>query len=185
MNQSKISVRYAKALFLLAKEKSSLDEVYHQMKIVEDIVNDSLEFRNILKNAVLSKTEKRDLIKAVFGDFNKIVFDFLILLVDKDRLDYIVDISRNFSELYRKDKNIIRLTTTTIDKLSDTIKSNILKVFKESYNCEIEIVEKIDSKIIGGIIFRIENEELNMSVTNQLSEIKKSLLSEVYTKKIN
>ncbi len=184
MNQSKISVRYAKALFLLAKEKNALDEVYLNLKIVGKVVSESHELKSVLKNATILQSEKKELLNSVFADFNDIVKDFLNLLVDNDRQDYILNILRNFSFFYRKEKNLIHLTITTVEKISKILTDNIIKIFSEAYNSQIELEEKLDESIIGGIIFKIDNNELNMSVANQLSEIKNSLRSEVYKKKV-
>lgn len=184
MNQSKIAVRYAKALFLLAQEKNKLDEVYMNMKIVENIFYDSKELVGVLNNANILQSEKNELIKIVFKDFDKLTQDFLILLIEKKRQEYITSISRLFSDLYRKEKGIIKLTTTTARKLSEELKESIKSFFKNAYKKEVELEEKQNNDIIGGIILRIDNNELNMSVQNQLYSIKKYLKSEKYSKKI-
>ena len=57
MNDSKISVRYAKALFELALEKNKLVEIEADMRLIQEI---SLmdEFRALLANPVVVPTKK-------------------------------------------------------------------------------------------------------------------------------
>ncbi len=184
MNLSKISVRYAKALFLLAKEKNVLEEVHINLKIIEGIIEDSPEFKSVLNNITIEKTVKNKLIKTVFSDFHKIVVDFMCLLVDKDRQKFFKPISLNYSDYYRKETGTIHLTTTTAQKLTDLIKNKIIDFFGNAYECKIELEENVDDSIIGGIIFRMDNQELNMSVKKQLEEIKDSLYSDRFKKKM-
>ncbi len=184
MNQSKISVRYAKALFLLAKEKNVLDNVYLHMKVLENVITESPEFQIVLKNVTILQSEKKQLIEKVFADFHPMIVDFLKLLVDKQRQDYLLTISKNFCVFYRKEKGIMLLKATTAEKLSENLKNKIKELFVKSYNKDIELEESTDKDIIGGIILRIDNEELNMSVAAQLSNVKASLHSESYKKKV-
>lgn len=184
MNLSKISVRYAKALFLLAKEKNVLDEVYAHLNIMEEIIEDSPEFKSVLDNITIKRTVKKKIIRTVFADFHKVVIDFMCLLVDKDRQRFFKTIFLNYSTYYRKEKQMIHLTTTTSQKLSDSLKKKIIDFFANAYSCTIELEEKVDESIIGGIIFRMDNRELNMSVKNQLEEIKESLYSDRFKKKM-
>lgn len=182
MNQSRISVRYAKALFLLAKEKKMLEEVYSDIKIVEQIFTESQEINVVLNNISMPNSKKFDLISVIFKNFNQITIDFLKLLIRKDRQSYILNITRNFSALYRKEKNILLLKTNTAIKLNPKIKKSILTIFEEAYKSEFELIETVNKDIIGGIILKIENRELNMSVKKQLADIKQALISEEYSK---
>lgn len=184
MNQSKISVRYAKALFMLAKEKEVLDEVYLNMKVLENVIVDSAEFQTVLKNVTILQSEKKKLIGTVFKGFHPMIIDFLNLLLDNKRQDYLLTISKNFCVFYRKEKGIMLLKATTATKISEKIKTNLKELFIKTYSKDIELEELVDESIIGGVILRIDNEELNMSVSAQLAAIKNSLYTETYKKKV-
>lgn len=184
MNQSKISVRYAKALFLIAKEKNVLDEVYENIKAVNNTFNESKELREALTNVVISKNVKKNLISKIFNGFNAIVIDFLILLVNKERFSQIFNIIRNFIDLYRKENKILHLTITTADKLSDNMRKSIITKFENNYKSKVELDEKTDKSIIGGIIYQMDHQELNMSVKQQLAGIKEGLYSDDFKKKL-
>lgn len=184
MNQSKISVRYAKALFILAKEKGILDEVYLNINVLANIVDKSEDFATVFSNPTILQSEKKSIIIKVFADFNQMIIDFICLLIDNNRQNHLKTIILNFCDLYRKEKNILKITTTTAEELGEKSREALNDLFKKHYNKSIELEERINQNIIGGIVLRIDNYELNMSVANQLAEIKSSLKSEVYKKKV-
>lgn len=182
MNQGRISIRYAKALFLLAKEKNLLDEVYNEVMEIKKIFTESLELTFALNNISIPNSKKFEIISLIFKDFNQIVIDFLKLLVKKDRQNFILSIARNYATLYRKEKKIILIKIITAKQVGSKIKENILNYFQKEYGSEIELVEIVKEDIIGGIIIRIENSEINMSVSKRLADIKHALVSEEYFK---
>jgi F-type H+-transporting ATPase subunit delta len=185
MNQSKISVRYAKAIFILAKEKNILLAVYTDFKLIRENIIKFVEFKNVITSPIIKPSEKKTLLTKVFeASINEITMNFLRMLVDNNRESYILDIARNFETMYRVEFKIKEVVLTTTVELDQTIKDNITKIVEETYKSKVEIKEKIDEDMIGGIIVRIGHEQLDLSVATQLQEIKKALKSEAFIKKI-
>jgi len=65
MNNSKISVRYAKAFFLAAKEEKVLEKVLGDMKLIRGSYS-TPGFKEFLESPVIKTSETRKLIKNVF-----------------------------------------------------------------------------------------------------------------------
>ena len=59
MNLSKISVRYAKALFSLALEKNKLEDVYADVLVVNQALKDYVQFSQYLKSPVVKPSQKQ------------------------------------------------------------------------------------------------------------------------------
>lgn len=185
MNLSKISVRYAKAIFLLAKEKNLLEEVYKDFQLIHSSLLSSPEFRHVISSPVVKPKEKLALLENVYAkSINVITVDFLNLLVKKDREEYLIDIARNFEDLYRKEFNIKQVVVTTQTEISSAIGEKIAKIVADLYKSEVEIKNNTNDRMIGGVILRIDNQQLDLSVKTQLKEIKKQLKTTSYQKRI-
>ena len=52
--QSRAAIRYAKAIFEIAKEENSIDSVFSDMKTVEILCNSSHDFKNLLSNSQIN-----------------------------------------------------------------------------------------------------------------------------------
>ncbi len=177
MDISTIRVRYAKAFFSFAKEKNSLDTFKTDIEKVSDICSNSTDFIHLLESPVIPTPKKKELITGIFkNEINPLTLNFLLLILQNNREEYIPGICHNFLELIRKDQNIKSanlVTATEIDpKTIDKIKTLLEKQLKTT----VELSSKVDPEIIGGLILRIDDNQYDASVTTQLRKIKQKLL---------
>ncbi len=178
MNESKISVRYAKALLSLGKEQNILPRIREDILVLNESILTIPEFKDFLVNPVTRTSQKLKVINNTFkNDFHPVVNSFLALIIKNRREAYLASISRVFLDLFKKDmgiKSAVLITSKTIDnKLRDTVISYITK----KLDINIELSEKVNEKLIGGFILRIEDQQIDASVLNNLSKIRKELLT--------
>ena len=119
MNESKISVRYSKALFELAKEEKVLDLVMTDQELLQSIYK-LPEFKLLLENPVIKSSQKQKVLRQIFeGKLNKITLTFLDLLIQNKREIFLPDITRKFIDEYHKEKGILPVTITSAVKIDD------------------------------------------------------------------
>ena len=81
-------------------------------------------------------------------------------------------IIQQYYKYYRAKRNISKIEITSNQKLDSEILNKILKKFSK----QIEIEEKIDQSLIGGITVKIDEDTLiDGSVKRKLEDLKKSL----------
>lgn len=181
MNSIAISLRYAKAVFLLAKEKNILDAVYKDFIFIHEVIKPVKEYNDMISNPTIKIEQKKNLLEKVFKNhINSLSLDFLCFIVDKNREIYIFDIIRNFKKLYREDANIKEVVVTTPFPINSNAEEKISGIVNSRFNATAEIKNNIDNSMLGGIKVKIDNLLLDMSVRSQLEEIRKALKSEVY-----
>ncbi|PKQ63496.1 ATP synthase F1 subunit delta [Labilibaculum filiforme] len=178
MNESKISVRYAKALFELGKEENLIESVTSDIQLVDEVCKTIPEFWLMVESPVVKTSQKRAAIKQLFGEkINETTLKFLDLVVQNRREIYLKDISRNFLALCRKDKGVLAATLTSAIAVEKDSNSKLSELLSKSFNAKIELKEVVDKEIIGGFVLRIEDQQLDASISNQLTLIKRELLS--------
>ena len=171
-----VASRYAKSLLDLAVEKGQLEAVYTDMVQIKSICNDSREFITFLNSPIIKADKKVSTLKAVFdGKLNAITAGFLTIVAQKRRESVIPHMATSFIEQYKSQKNILTAVVTSAKGLDDVTKKQALDLIKSQLNGEIELVEKIDSNVIGGFILKIGDKQLDKSVARQLSNLKKEL----------
>jgi F-type H+-transporting ATPase subunit delta len=176
MNESKISVRYAKAFFLSAKEENVLEEVVENVKLLQASLEVS-GFREFLESPVIKTSEKRNLIKTVFEkDFHNLTSGFFNLILKNKREAYLKDILRNFIDLYKDEQGIKQARLTIPSHVSDEYNKKFITLLEEAFKVKIELEEVIDQDLIGGFILKVEDQQFDASVRTQLKRIKKKLL---------
>lgn len=177
MNESKISIRYAKALFQLGKEKNVLGTIVADMKLVGELCSTVKDFWLMVESPVIKTSQKRKAVKMVLADkVDVISLNFLDMVFENHREIFIKDMVRNFLDLCRKDKGIVSAKLTTAGQIDREDKTNLSEMLKKAFNSKIELEEVLDKDIIGGFILRVDDQELDASVSNKLSQIKRALI---------
>lgn len=178
MNQSKIAVRYAKALFLTATEKNILDQVQNDIVLIESATKESEVFQAFLSNPTNKPSAKSRFIDHVFGEgrIQPITLNFLHLIITNNRAHHLQDITRYFIHLYRKQKGIKSAVFTLATEPSQEIRKRIAEVLKDIYKSEIDLQVAVNPSLIGGFVLRVEDQQYDASVSSALHKMKSNLL---------
>lgn len=176
MNNSKISVRYAKALFLAAVEEKVLDQVMKDA----NLLNESLQvegFKQMLKSPVIKTSEKKKFFKEVFSkNVSGLMMNFLNLILTNNRENFLEAMLRNFTEQYYINKGVKRAELTVPKKVSEGDRQKFLNLLKKMFDANIELKDKVNPDIIGGFILKVDDEQFDASVSSSLLRMKKKLL---------
>jgi F-type H+-transporting ATPase subunit delta len=177
MDQSTITVRYAKAFFSTAKEKDLLDPLKSDIELILSVCNTSSDFILLLESPVVKTSKKTDLIKSIFsGKVNKLTMSFLLLIAQNKREVQIPGICRNFLSLTRKDQNIKSAVITTASEIKKETLNKVEALIAKELDAKIELTSEVNTDIIGGIVLRIDDKQYDASVATQLKKIKQELL---------
>ena len=173
--QSRAAIRYAKAMYDIASEENSINEVYKDMDLVKELYGDSLDFKNLLSNSQINYQDKKKAILALIEESNYITEKLIDLLIHNKRVSIIGDIAISFIQLYNKHNDVKEATVITAAPINEDLKSMILSKINISDSKSISLNNIIDSSIIGGFIIRFDGKEYNASVKQNLNNLKKEL----------
>jgi F-type H+-transporting ATPase subunit delta len=176
MNYSAIAVRYSKALFALALERNILDEVKSDIEYIYTVCQTEPLFIRMLEFPVIPASKKIEIFRILFEERIKAeTLKFLTLIAEKRRESYLPAISYSFIKRYKEREGIKTVVITSVTGINDAARQLIRDLIQKRYNSGTELVEKTDERIIGGFILRIEDEQYDASVLNQLEKIKQSI----------
>lgn len=177
MNYGKISIRYAKALFLQAKEEGSTESVFNDLNLLAYLIENEPTLKDFLNVPIIKPSEKINFLVQNLGKhLQPLTLKFLELLCVQRRENYLSSIIRSFLDLYFKDKNLVKAKLYTAYKLDNSTISNITKKLEETIQKNIQLEEKINPDLIGGFVLQLEDKEFDGSVKNQLNKIKNTLI---------
>ena len=185
MKEALLAHRYAKALFELALEKDKLEEIRHDMQLVYEVSSESMDFRPMLRSPVIRPDKKVAIVDAVFKDkTDRITLDYFRLLA-RNRREYFMDhISLQFMEIYKKHFNITTVYLKTAIPVSEDLRKQILRRLEKFTGGTIDLVEKIDDKLIGGFVVNIDDQQYDASLSRQISRLKKEFDKNLYIREL-
>lgn len=176
MNDSKISVRYARALFESAEEKGLLDQIRKDMEEIQK-VSRVHEFSVVLASPVIKPSQKLKMMEEMLsGQVDELTLSLLKLVIRNGREEYIPGIARYFTDLYKKHKGIVSATFTSATPVSKALRDKVEKVVREALETQVELVTGDNEELIGGFVIRIEDQQYDASVARSLKEVKSQLL---------
>jgi len=181
MNDSKISVRYSRALFQLALEKNSLDAVYADMELISELCRIP-EMKELLESPIVVPSKKMRIFGAVLGDkIQKITLSLIELVIKNGREANLSAISRRFLSETKVYKGITESTITTAVKLDEKMVKEVEAFISNTFKTKVDLKQNIDKDIIGGFILRVDDAYVDASVKSKLRVIKKELKEATYS----
>jgi F-type H+-transporting ATPase subunit delta len=171
MKDIKVASRYAKSLLGIALENKCLEAVQQDMMMISRVSQENREFIALLKSPIVRGDKKLSIINLVFKDINNISAAFIKIIVAKKREGLLVDIADAFQEAYKVHKNIKTAFVTSAIALTAEQKDKIKKLIGATYDSTIEFEEVIDESIIGGIILRVGDKQVDESIKRKIQNL--------------
>lgn len=178
MNESKITVRYAKAFFSLAKDAGMIGPWHQDIEKVYQLCNQSEDFLLLLKNPVIKTSQKRKILREILEPhIHAETLRFLLLITSKNREMEIPGICRNFIDRVREERGIVPATVTTAGTLKPGILEEIRLNLERETGKIVELTHKVNPAILGGMVLRVGDKQFDGSISTQLKKMKTTLLA--------
>ena len=181
MKQSRATIRYAKAFLQLSIEQNNLENSYKDMLLLDGICSESKELILLLKSPIVKTDHKLKIFDQIFANkISKISMAFLNIIISKKRESILAEIAKSFIVLYKTQKNIETAVITTTTPISQDLKNKIITYIEAETNNNVELIEVIDKKIVGGVIIRMGDKQLDASILTEISELRQTFNKNLY-----
>ena len=170
---SKVASPYAEALLDFGKRTKNLNELNQDINVISQFVSNSKDLERFLANPVVTKESKKTVLKDLLGEqVSASTLKFLMLLVDKDRIEYVGEIANSYNALASKETSTEIAEVTSVTHLSsdqqEKLKDNLKKLRGSS---NIELVLKVDPTLLGGFVVQIGSSVLDFSLSGALKKM--------------
>jgi F-type H+-transporting ATPase subunit delta len=172
----RLSKRYARALFTLGKEEDFLQEYGTELEEFTRYCRENPEFWQAVSNPIFAVEDRKNVLQFVLdrSAFSVVIKNFLRLLLDKDRIGNIEEITFYYNRLTDELSNIAHAEIITARPFKEKTLEKVLKTLEELTSRKIIPDVKIIPDLIGGIIVKIGDLVLDGSVKAQLEGLKES-----------
>lgn len=166
--------RYSKALFELTKELGGFEDVYKDLGFIQETICKNPELANFLNNPIISKADKNEVLREIFtGKTQAKLLDFLSLLNEENRLDLLGEIILAYKEENNRVNNILKAGVTSAIELNETQKKQIVSKLEHKFEGKtIKPEFMLNKEILGGLIVKINDTVIDLSLKNKLKNLK-------------
>jgi F-type H+-transporting ATPase subunit delta len=167
---------YAEALMSLAQSSNKTERIGEDIAALLNLLKESPELRQFLSNPIVKAEDKRAVLQRISGDegngFDLYTSNFLKLLVDRRRIQFLEAIGKQYQALLRKLNQTVLAEVTSAVELSDSQKQSVReKVQAITSAHQVELDTKIDPDLIGGVIIKVGSQVVDASLRGQLRRI--------------
>ncbi len=173
-----VEKNYSLALFEAVNEdkEEELEATRKQLNSVNEIAKSCDGFQKLMDSPAVSLEEKLGVLKEAFeGKVSRYLYNFLCLVTEEKRWDRFDKITSAFSALCNEKLGIAEITVTTAFPLDEGQREKIKKKMAEITGKKIEMSEKTDSSLVGGIVVDYGDTRMDGSVKTRLENLKESL----------
>ena len=169
---------YAIALYELSKESSELDSVENGMKSLNELINQSSQFKEMILSPTILKEDKRNVLYAIAdsNNFSKTLKKFLGFVAIKNRLFFLNKIIDSFLNLVSKNKGELKAKLISSKKLSIEEQKKIQSELSKDFKSQLNINYEYDPNLIAGLIIQVGSVMVDTSIKTKLKKLEKNMV---------
>jgi F-type H+-transporting ATPase subunit delta len=166
---------YARSLFEVAQEQGKLDDVRDQLGDFADTLDSNQEMQVFFFSPYFSTPEKEEGLDKVVTGAEPILQNFLKLLIEKHRMPAVFRVRRSFDELWQRENKLLPVEVTSAIELDQNTVKQIGDRIGEETGQKIELSERVDPDILGGLVVRVGNSIIDSSIRARLDSLRKQV----------
>ena len=199
MNTGIIATRYATALLKLVEETGSGELVAAQVQVIENALDEVPDFRRAVDDPAVAAVQKISLFEAALKDsMAQELHKFLELLIRNGRIGDVRLVLTTFVIEYYRSRHIKRARLVVADPAlldpeptpSDPVpvegslrqaqrpalESRLRDLVEKQTGCKLILKTEVNTSLIGGFVFEVEDTVLDARVSRQLDFIRRQFI---------
>ncbi|ADO68603.1 ATP synthase F1 subunit delta [Stigmatella aurantiaca] len=173
-----IARRYARALLDVTAESQRTDAVATQLASLVQAFEKSAELSDVLLNPAYSRSQRAQVVESLIqlaGNLEPVLANTLRLLVERNRLIYLPDISRVFRDMADTRAGRVRGHVTSAAPLSPATLEQLRKNLQQATQRDVILEQKVDPALIGGAAAQVGSVLYDGSLRTQLEQMRRQL----------
>lgn len=172
-----IAQRYADALVRIARDgKLTFEKISKDLNLIKEILGQSKDLQAVLINPVVSVDDKKEIINKVFSnEIDVLIINFLKLLTDKNKFGIFEDVLEAYNKAIDSVNNIKKVSVTSAVTMPEDSKNRLKQKLEEKLKANVVLDLNINKDIIAGLVIKIDDNVIDMSLKHKLEDLSKSI----------
>ena len=170
-----IAQNYASALLSIAVDENKVIDYQKEVKELMKIIKDNPDFLMLLDSRFLSVNERKEKVSEILINFSTDVINFIKIIVEHNRVNYLEDILQAFNTLCNESRDIVEGLIYTAFPLKEEMLLKIKQKISQIEHHDVDLIERIDPSLIGGVKVVINSHVYDGSIKNKLEKMQVDL----------
>lgn len=179
MSSGSLARRYARALLALGLEEKNLEQLGKDVRNLATAVSESAELAETLSNPAFPRSDREKILLAVLDKLKakKTTVNFTRLLLDRERVPVLPDISRELDAMIDEHAGRVRAVVTSAKPLTSAQLSRLVKALEQLSGKKILVETREDSALLGGVVAQVGDHVYDGSLRTQLRQMRAVLVN--------
>ena len=163
---------YGDAIYALATEENCVDPVLEGLELVVGVFREEPGYLTLVQNPALPKEERLGLLDQAFAGVHEYVLHLLKLLCERSALGLTKGCLEQFRALVYAERGILPVEVISAVPLTDAQRDALVQKLAAKTGKAIELHEKLDPAVLGGVKLRYEGRELDGTAAGRLDALR-------------
>lgn len=176
MRLSEVSRRYAKALYDTTKSNQTSEKVLSELRALHIVFEKEASVKEFVSSPVVSPEQKLALVKTTFeSKVSHELYNTLVLLAEKNRLNFFSEIAHAFEEYSDADHGVTRGTVKSATQLGPDARKKIEETVNLVTGKKVILNFTEDAKLLGGMVAQVGGWTFDDSLSSHLTRMNEDL----------
>ena len=172
--KARVGATYARALLGVAQGSERPEELVRELdELVTQVLRKFSDFQQILASPRITAEQRRGIIERVLGGrVSDPMMRFLLVVSEHGRMDCLEEIRQVALEEFEASRGGVTVQVITAAPLNDEQRRRIREVLSQKVGRRVELQDRCDPDILGGLVVRVGDTVFDGSVANQLRRLR-------------
>jgi F-type H+-transporting ATPase subunit delta len=166
---------YAQALFDAAQSAGVVEPVGRELGDFVAALAASGQLRGVLADPQIDTTAKVRIVAELTREAQPLVANVLQLLLQRNRFDIIEELRAAYDALAAVEAAVINVEVTSAVELTAANHKKIAARMEEATGRRVELAERVDPAIVGGLVLRVGDVIVDGSVRSRIRQLRRRL----------
>ncbi|MFV2007607.1 MAG: ATP synthase F1 subunit delta [Longimicrobiales bacterium] len=177
MRDETVAKNYAETLFELAQRHEGIDTFGEGIELVATLLDENAKVRLFLETPRIAATEKKAVVRKVFGDLLPgHLVNFLLVVIDKRRQRLLRDIAREYHGLVDEHHNRVHVEVTLAGELDGGAMDELTEKLSSMLRKTAIPHVRVKPALLGGVVVRTGDTIYDGSLRRRLDGMRRRLL---------
>lgn len=175
LNKS-VARRYAEAFFSIARDNNKIDEFQQELEKIVATIKETESLEEFLAHLLIPAKAKKEVLSQIFaGQISPLTLNFIMMIVDKRRENYIGVIVDQYKDMADESRNIVMAEMVAAREVPEDEVKSLADKLSASSGKTVKLQVKVDPSLLGGIKLRLGDRIIDGTVAKKLEMMKSQL----------
>jgi F-type H+-transporting ATPase subunit delta len=168
-----LGARYATALYELADEQKSLDDVAVDLRALRGLIDESADLRRLIRSPVLTRAEQGKAIAALAerAGFKPLVRNILGLLARNRRLFVLPAVIDAYLAELAARRGEVTAQVIAAQELTEAQRQTLDEKLRRAVGGKVAMELRVDPSLLGGLIVKLGSRMVDASLSSKLQRL--------------